>query len=112
MYLPFKEAGLICEEMKAPWTPHSTIMKLSKGNPNKKPVRKIESESYEEHKEIKFGEQVFGSVELSCMGGVDPDGFYKCLHKQPFIISPSLSSSSSSSTPSSSSTTTATTTTN
>lgn len=156
MYLPFKEAGLTCDDMKPlSWTPHSTIMKLSAGKQHKKhkkhgnnndqksekesgdvtmtettgvpssssnlpstitpapiyypPVHKIDKTSYAEHKEIKFGEQIFAGIELSAMAAVDPDGYYKCLHKQPFII---VTSSSSPTSFSSSTTSTSTSTSN
>ena len=60
MYLPFKEAGLTCEEMQMPWTPHCTVMKLSKANKsNAKPIYKIDKEAYEKHIKIQFGKQTF-----------------------------------------------------
>lgn len=124
MYKPFRDEGLTCEELTKPWTPHCTIMKLSKQNnrhskkqnyintnDNKsdnnnnnnnnnsndmKPVfgkvNKIDKAAYEKHLAIKFGEQIFAGVELSSMGGVDPDGYYPCIHKEIFYFEPNQTS--------------------
>ena len=84
MNTTFSENGLYNTDKKAAYTPHLTIAKTSKTFGRKR-VKRIDPESYEEHKHDCFGTQPINTLELLSMTlPADHEGYYHCFSRETF----------------------------